>query len=73
MRDRINESVMLFVATNLADEKSGVQDQANDYHDEEDDPKDEHRHFAPIENDPANVQRGRQRHQARAQGYEESD
>ena len=69
--DRVNERIVLFVASYLANEESGVEDDTGDDQEEKDDAKNQQRDFAGVEQNPANIQRDSQRHQASAQGDEE--
>ena len=69
----IDEAVMLFVAANLAHQETGVHNQPCDQQGEEDYAQEKQNAFAPVENDPADVQSDRQQHQANAQNDEEGD
>jgi len=69
----MDERVVLFVATYFADEESRVQDQSKDQDEEKYDPENKQRDFAPVEQYPTDIQRDRQRDQARAQRDEESN
>ncbi len=67
MRYRVQETVVLFVSPDFANKENRI------YHDAQRDEtkknyaEDERNDFAPIENDPADVQRDRQRYEARPQ------
>jgi len=69
--DRIYERIVLFVASYLANEEGGVEDDTGNYQEEEDDAKNQQRDFASVEQNPAYIQRDSQRHQASAQRDEE--
>ena len=73
MRDRIDKAVVLLAAANFADQKAGVHDHARDDQGEKDDAEKQQHAFAPVEDDPTDVQRDRQRHQADAQAEKEDD
>ena len=71
--DGIDEAVVLFVAANFAHQEAGVHDHPGDQQGEEDYAQKEQYAFAPVEDDPADVQADRQQHQANAQHDEEGD
>src|SRR5262245_1379289 len=48
---------MLFVAPNLANEEDRIDDDAGDDHQEEDRPEDDEDALAPVQHEPADVQR----------------
>src|SRR5205085_1359065 len=65
--DGVYESVVLLIATYLADQKGCVEHNAKDQDHKKHHPEDEQHDFTEVENDPTNVQRNRQRDQTRAQ------
>ena len=67
MRDGVQKAILLLVLVNFADEKNGVHDESRDDQPEKDDAEHERHDFPPVENDPGNVQRQSQPHQAGAQ------
>ena len=69
---RIYKSIVLFVAADFANKKGCIEDQTDDYDEEEYNSKNKESYFAPVEQNPANIQRNCQRHQASAQRDEES-
>ena len=71
--DGIDEAVMLLVAANFTHQKTGVHDQPGDQQGEEDYAQEKQDSFAPVENDPADIQPDRQQDQANAQHDEKSD
>ena len=71
--DRIDEAVVLLAAANFAHQKTGVHDHASDDQGEKDDAEKQQHAFAPVEDDPSDIQRDRQRHQADAQAEKEND
>ena len=73
MGDGIDEAVVLLVAANFAHQEAGVHDQAGDHGSEENYAQEKQHAFAPVENDPADVQPDRQQHQANAQHDEKGD
>ena len=56
VRDGVDEAVVLFVAADFADQEDGVEDQAGDDGDEENNAEEKQYAFAPVEDDPADVQ-----------------
>src|SRR4051812_5907577 len=66
VRDGVDKSIVLFVTTYLTHQKSRIQHQAADDRDEKDDAEDEQRDFAPVEQNPTDVERHGQQHQTRA-------
>ncbi len=73
MGDGIDEAVVLFVAANFTHQEAGVHDHPGDEQGKEDHAEEEQDAFAPVENDPADIQPDRQQHQANAQHDEKSD
>src|ERR1700693_2664366 len=71
MGDRIDETVMLLVAANFADEKNRIEDEAGDDGAKKNDAKKNFDTLAPVEDDPAAANRQRHRRQANAQREEE--
>ena len=72
MCDGVDECVVLFVAADLANQKCRVEEDSKDQDKEEYDPENQQRHFTPVEQDPTNIQRDRQRDKTRAERDEES-
>src|SRR2546422_4751728 len=73
MRNRVDKAVMLLVAANLTHEKNCIDDHAGDDQRKKDQAEQQQHAFAPVEDDPANVERNRERHQGDAQTEEEND
>src|SRR5580704_2249042 len=73
MSDGVDETVMLFAALNLAHQEACVHNHAGNDQREKDDAEKQQHSLSPVENDPADIQRDRQRHQANAQANEEDD
>ena len=69
----VDEAVMLFAAANLAHQKTGIDDHARNDQRKKNDAEEQQHSFAPVENDPSNIERNRQRHQADAQAEKEDD
>ncbi len=67
VRDGVDEAVMLLVPTNLPHQEAGIDDHPSDQHSEEDHAQEQQDPFAPVEDDPADVERHRQCDQAHAQ------
>ena len=65
--DRVDEGIVLFVPTHFPHQEDGVQHDAGNDDEEEDDAEDEKEAFAPVEQDPADVERHGSRDQARAE------
>ena len=53
MGDGVDEAVVLLVATNLADQKDGIEDEAGDDRAKKDDTEENFDALAPVEDDPA--------------------
>ena len=66
MRDRVNEAVVLLIATNFADQKNRIQHQPGNDGEKKDRTQNEFDFLAPVEDDPADVQCGGRHHQAYA-------
>src|SRR5580692_1002803 len=64
---------MLLAAAQLADEKNGIDHHPRNNQGKKDNPKKQQHTFAPVEDDPANIERNRQRHQADAQEEKKND
>ena len=64
--NRIDEAVVLLVATDFVHQEAGVDDHPRNDQEEKNYPKEKQHPFAPVKDDPANVQCYRQRHQAYA-------
>ena len=73
MSDGVDEAVMLFVAANFTDQKTGIHDHPGDQQGEENYAEKKQNPFAPVEDDPADIQSDRQQYQANAQNDEEGD
>jgi hypothetical protein len=71
VRHRIYECIVLFIAAYLANKKSGIEHQANNNQHEEDNSKNQQRHFPPIKQNPADVQRNCKGHEASPESDEE--
>ena len=71
--DGIDEAVVLLAAANLAHQKAGVHDHAGNDQGKKDDAEKQQHSLAPVEDDPSNIERDRQRHQADAQAKKEDD
>jgi len=65
--DRVDEGIVLFVPAHFPHQEDGVQHDAGNDDEEEDDAEDEKEAFAPVEQDPADVERHGSRDQARAE------
>ena len=57
MRHRVDERIVLLVPARFAHKEDGVHHDAREDHQKQDDPEDEQQPFAPVEDDPADVQR----------------
>ena len=73
MSDGVDETVVLLIAPDLSDQKTGVEDEARGDCAEEDDPEKDANTFAPIEDDPAKADRDRDRSQDDSEGEKEYD
>ena len=73
MGDGIDEAVVLLAASQFAHQKNRVDDHPRNDQREEDDAEEQQHALAPVEDDPANIQCNRQRHQANAQAEKEDD
>ena len=71
--DRIDEAVMLLVAANFTDQETGVHDEPGNQQGEKNHAQKEQDAFAPVEDDPADVQSDRQQYQTHAQNDKEGD
>src|SRR5277367_777622 len=71
--DCVDEAVVLLAAAQLAHQEDSVDDHAGDNQGKKDDPEEQQHALTPVEDDPANIERDRQRHQADAQAKEEND
>ena len=69
--DGIDERIVLFVATYLADQKSRVQYDAEDQYDKENNAENQQRDFTPVENNPTDIQRHGECDEARTERNEE--
>ena len=70
---RVDEAVVLLVATDLPHQKTGVDDHPGDDQRKENNAEEQQDAFAPVQDDPADVERDGQRHQANAQDQEEGN
>src|SRR5579864_5024233 len=73
VRDGVDEAVMLLVAPDFAHKKDGIQDHASDDQRKEDDAEEQQHAFAPVEDDPSDVERDGQGDQTNAQAQKEDD
>ena len=71
--DGVDEAVVLLAAPQLAHQKNRIHHHAGNDQREKDDAEKQQHAFAPVEDDPADVQGDSQRHQANAQAEEEHD
>ena len=71
MGNRVDETVVLFVAANFTDEKNRIEDEAGDNSAKKNDAKKNFDALAPVEDDPAAADRERDGRQANAQREEE--
>ena len=67
MGDGVKEAVLLLVTANFSHQKNCIRHQSRDQQSKQDDAKNKRHHLAPMENNPADVQRDRCRNQARSQ------
>ena len=73
MGDRIDKTVVLLVAADLANEVDRVEDQPGDDQQKEEDSKDEQRQLSPVKDDPPDIERDGQGDQARTENGKEVD
>src|ERR1700722_8675804 len=73
MRNGVYKTVVLLAAPQLAHQKNRIDYHAGDNQREENDAEKQQHALAPVEDDPADVERDGQRHQADAQAEEEND
>ena len=73
MGDCVDEAIVLLVAADFAHQETRIEDQAENDRREENDAEDKKNVFAPVEDDPADVQREGESDQANAQNDKESD
>ena len=73
MSDCVDKTVMLLVTANLADQKNRIEDESGDDDEKEDATEEEFETFAPVEDDPTDVERDSSRDEANAQRDEEVD
>ena len=71
--DRVDERVVLLVAADLADQKDGVEHEAGDDDQEEDQAEEGQDAFLPVDHQPADVQRDSNGDEADAENDEEND
>src|SRR5207244_1577786 len=69
----VEKAVLLFIAPHLTDQEDGVQHHSRDDETKNDNTQDQRNNFAPAKNDPTDVERNRQAHQASAQRNEKSN
>src|SRR4029077_12736846 len=65
--DGIDEAVVLLVAANFTHQETGVHDKPGDQQGKENYAQEKQDPFAPVEDDPADIEPDRQQHQANAQ------
>ncbi len=73
MGDGIDETVVPLAAPQLAHQKNGVDHHPRDDQRKEDDAEEQQHALAPVQDDPADVERDRQRNQADPQAEEKHD
>jgi hypothetical protein len=73
MRYRVDEAIVLLAAAKFAYQEAGIHDHAGDNEGEEDNSKEQQYAFAPVQNDPTNVERNGERNQTDAQAKEKDD
>ena len=73
MGNRVDEAVVLLITANFADQKNRVENEAGNDDEKKYAAEEKFEAFAPVEDDPADVQRERRRNQANAQRDEEVD
>ena len=73
MGNGIDEAVVLLTAPQLTHQKNRVYHHAGNDQREKDNSKKQQHALAPVENDPADVEGNRQRHQANAQAKKKND
>src|SRR5580700_886120 len=73
VRDGVDEAAVLFVAADFAHQEDGVEDHAGNDGEEKYDAEEEQDAFAPVEDDPADVQGDGEGHQRAAQHDEKCD
>src|SRR5262249_35561217 len=66
----VEKTILLLISADFADQEDRVQHQSGDDKREEDDPKHQWSYAAPVDHDPADVQKNCQANQAAAQGDE---
>src|ERR1700735_1473929 len=71
--DGVDETVVLFVAANLAHQENGVQDHSGDDGEEENHSEKKKNTFTAVEDNPADIESDRQGHYGAAQNNEERD
>lgn len=69
----IDKAVMLLAAAQLTHQKARVHDHPRDDQRKKDDAEEQQHSLAPVKNDPSDIKRNRQRHQANAQANKEDD
>ena len=73
MGDGVEETVLLFIPPDFADEKDGVDHQTCDQQSKEDDAQNERDNLTPVEDNPADIERHRESDKADAQHDEKDD
>ena len=73
MGNSVDEAIMLLIAANFADQKNRIENEPGNDDEKEYAAEEKFEAFAPVEDDPADVQRERRRNQANAQRDEEVD
>ena len=69
----VDETVVLLAAPQFPYQKNGVHYHPRNDEGEKDDPEEKQYAFAPVEDDPSDIERDRQCHQADAQAKKEHD
>src|SRR5579863_6061444 len=71
--DSVDETVVLLAPPNLMHQEAGVYDHAGDDESKEDDAEEQQHALPPVENNPSNIERNRQRYEGDAQAEKEYD
>src|SRR5258706_11290052 len=69
----IDKAVVLLAAAKLTHQEAGIHDHARDDHGEENYTEEQQHSLAPVEDNPSNIERNRQRYQGYPQENEEDD
>src|SRR5215471_6979617 len=73
MRHGVNKTVVVLTASHLSHEEDCIYHHSRNQESKEHDPEKQQHAFAPVEDDPTDVERDCERHQADAQNDEEYD